>query len=248
MAAEKTEIIFGFHSVYEALRSGKRIFYKLILQQKRSQNRIEKIHRLASEKNIKIETADPKFLDKMCDFENHQGMAAEVSHYPLKNASDLVPLVQSRSAPSFILIAESIEDPHNLGALIRTGLCAGVDFFLIPKNRSVQPSASVSRSSAGAMEHADLYAMTNTASVLRELKKAGIWVSGLDAEGTTSLFDSDLTGNIAMVIGGEHKGIRPGVRKECDFLLSIPNKSRINSLNASVAGGIAMYEASRQRS
>jgi len=156
-------------------------------------------------------------------------------------------LVQGKKTPCFILILENIEDPHNFGALIRTALCAGVDYILIPKDRSAGPSSTVSRSSAGAMEHADIYYITNTASILRALKKKGVWISGLDSDGNTSLFSADLTGNIAIVIGGEHKGIRPLVKKECDFLLSIPNKGDINSLNASVAGGIAMYEALRQR-
>ena len=122
---------------------------------------------------------------------------------------------------------------------------------MIPKDRSALPSSSVSRSSAGAMEHANIFLITNTASILRSLKENGVWISGLDAGGNTLLFDSDLTGNIALVIGGEHKGIRPGVKKECDFLLFIPNhgpaQGNINSLNASVAGGVAMYEALRQR-
>jgi len=138
---------------------------------------------------------------------------------------------------------ENIEDPHNLGALIRTALSAGVDYLLIPKDRSAGPSSTVSRTSAGAMEHADIYMITNTAALLRALKEKGVWVFGLDADGDRSLFDADLKGPLALVIGGENKGVRPLVKKECDFLLSIPNKSRINSLNASVAGGIAMYEA-----
>jgi 23S rRNA (guanosine2251-2'-O)-methyltransferase len=142
---------------------------------------------------------------------------------------------------------ENIEDPHNLGALIRTALSAGVDFILIPKDRSAGPSSTVSRSSAGAMEHADIYMITNTASILKSLKEKGVWVFGLDADGNKSLFDADLKGHIALVIGGENKGVRPLVKKECDFLLSIPNKGKLNSLNASVAGGIAMYEALRQR-
>jgi len=248
---EKNDILFGFHSVVEALKAHKRKFYKILLSKKRSPSRMENIETLALERNIQIESVDPELLDRMTDFSNHQGIAATTSFFPVKKASEVVMLVQERKTPCFILILENIEDPHNLGALIRTALCAGVDYILIPKDRSAAPSSTVSRSSAGAMEHADIYMITNTASILRSLKESGVWISGLDADGDTSLFNADLTGNIALVIGGEHKGIRPLVKKQCDFLLSIPNiglnMGKINSLNASVAGGIAMYEALRQR-
>ncbi|MBL6993256.1 MAG: 23S rRNA (guanosine(2251)-2'-O)-methyltransferase RlmB [Desulfobacula sp.] len=244
---EKNDILFGFHSVYEALKADKRKFYSILISKNRSAGRMEKIETIARQRNIKIEMVDPDLLDKMTDFSNHQGLAANTSFFPIKKAAEVVRLVQEKKEPCFILILESIEDPHNLGALIRTALCAGVDYILIPKDRSAVPSSTVSRSSAGAMEHADIFYITNTASILRALKENGVWVSGLDAGADTSLFEADLTGNIALVIGGEHKGIRPLVKKECDFLLSIPNKGNINSLNASVAGGIAMYEAFRQR-
>jgi 23S rRNA (guanosine2251-2'-O)-methyltransferase len=240
------DTLFGYHSIYEALKAQKRQFYSLLFSKKRSPHRTEKIEALAKKNELPIKMVDPQVLDKMTHFSNHQGMALEASHLPLKSASQAVSEIEKREGPSFILILENIEDPHNLGALIRTALCAGVNHILIPKDRSCQPSSSVSRSSAGAMEHADIYMITNTASILRELKKIGVWVSGLDAKGDTDIFNADLTGDVALVIGGEHKGIRPLVQKECDFLLSIPNKGRINSLKASVAGGIAMYEALRQ--
>jgi len=244
---EKNDILFGFHSVVEALKARKRKFYTILISKKGSSGRIKKIEALARERDIQIEYSSPELLDKMTHDSNHQGVVARTSFYPVQKASEVIFMIPKRETPCFILIIENIEDPHNLGALIRTALCAGVDYILIPKDRSVGPSSTVSRSSAGAMEHADIYMITNTASILRSLKEGGVWISGLDADGETSLFDADLTGNIALVIGGEHKGIRPLVKKECDFLLSIPNKGTINSLNASVAGGIAMYEALRQR-
>jgi 23S rRNA (guanosine2251-2'-O)-methyltransferase len=244
---EKNDILFGFHSVYEALRAEKRKFYSILISNKRSQQRTPKIEDIAQKRKIEIEYVDPELLDKMTNFSNHQGLLAKTSFYPVQKAGEVAFIVKEKQTPSFILVIESIEDPHNLGALIRTALCAGVDYILIPKDRSVGPNSTVSRASAGAMEHANIFMITNTAAILKSLKENGVWVSGLDADGTTSLFDSDLTGSIALVIGGEHKGIRPLVKKECDFLLSIPNKGNINSLNASVAGGIAMYEALRQR-
>ena len=243
---EKNDILSGFHSIYEALKSDKRKFEKIIISKKRSLKRVEKLERLARKKKIKIEFADPGFLDRISEYENHQGIIARTSFYPLQNALEIIPDIKNRQKEYFILVLESIEDPHNLGALIRSAVCAGVDYIFIPKNRCAPPSSSVSRISAGAMEHANIFMITNTASILRTLKEIGFWISGLDAKGTVSLFDSDLKGDIALVIGGEHKGIRPGVKKECDFLLSIPNCGNINSLNASVAGSIAMYEVLRQ--
>jgi len=247
MATQKTEILFGFHSVYEALRAEKRQFEVVLISSKRSAGRADKVIGLAEKKGVKIQYIDPKELDKLTEFAPHQGIVAKASFFPTKKAGDILPMLRNRETPYFILIIESIEDPHNLGALIRTALCADVDYIMIPKDRSCPPSSTVSRSSAGAMEHADIFMITNTSSLLRSLKEDGAWISGLDAHGATGLYESDLTGNIALVIGGEHKGIRPGVKKECDFLLSIPISGKINSLNASVAGGIAMYEAKRQR-
>ena len=248
MAMDKTEILFGFHSVYEALRAAKRQFEVVLISSKRSAGRADKVILLAEKRGIKLQYADPKELDTLTQFAPHQGIVAKATFFPTKKATEILPLLKKRETPYFILVIESIEDPQNLGALIRTALCAEVDYIMIPKDRSCPPSSTVSRSSAGAMEHADIFMITNTASILRALKENGAWVSGLDADGSSGLYESDLTGNIVLVIGGEHKGIRPGVKKECDFVLSIPISGKINSLNASVAGGIAMYEAKRQRS
>ncbi len=243
----KGDILFGVHSVKEALAASKRTFHKVMLVKKKSSKRSHDIETLAARKNIPIEWVSPQILDKLTQDAKHQGVALKASALPVGNALDVAHRVKQSDTPCFILVMENIEDPHNLGALIRTALCAGVHYILIPKDRSVTPSPTVSRASAGAMEHADIYMITNTASVLKSLKQSGVWVSGLDAAGDKTLYESDLTGHIALVIGGEHKGIRPLVKKECDFLLSIPNLGNINSLNASVAGGIAMFEALRQR-
>lgn len=244
---EKKDILIGFHSVHEALKAGKREFHRILISKTRTHTRAEKISKLAARGNIRVEITNPELMDKVSQGANHQGIIGESTFLHVKKAAQLVSLVKKSNEPCFILVMESIEDPHNMGALIRTALCTGVDYILVPKDRSAALSSAVSRSSAGAMEHADIYMATNIASVLRGLKEAGVWVSGLDGAGDKVLPESDLTGKIALVIGGEHKGLRPVIKKECDFLLSIPNKGRINSLNASVAGGMAMYEAMRQR-
>ena len=138
-------------------------------------------------------------------------------------------------------------DPHNLGALVRTALCVGVEGIIIPKDRSVPPTPSVSKASAGAMEHIRLARVTNMVNTIKALKKKGLWIAGMEKTSNTSIFSSDLTGPIAIVIGGEEKGMRLLVKKHCDFLMSIPQTGPVNSLNASVAGAIAMYEVYRQR-
>lgn len=243
----KIEILYGFHSVYEALNAGRRTFETLLLSDRRSDPRMEKVAALARKKHIPVQTMANDDLSELAPGGNHQGICARVSEFPVKKVSDVWAAIRQRPSSFFILILESIEDPHNLGALIRTALCAGVDYIVVPKDRSALPSPGVSRSSAGAMEHADIYLATNLSSLIRDLKKEGAWISGLDAGGDKGLFEADLTGDLALVVGGEHKGLRPGVRKECDFILSIPIAGQVNSLNASVAGGIAMYEARRQR-
>ncbi len=245
---KNTEILFGFHSVYEALKAEKRQFDTVFISRSRSGKRGDKLVSLAAAAGIKVVVTDAGHLEELTQSDAHQGIAARTSVFPVQKGSDIVPWIRSRQGPFLALVLDQIEDPQNLGALIRTALCTGVDCIMIPKDRSALPTPGVSRASAGAMEHAQIFIVTNTAATLRTLKENQAWTAGLDAGGDTPLFGADLTGCLALVAGGEHKGIRPGVRKECDFLVSIPIKGPINSLNASVAGGMAMYEALRQRS
>ncbi|MBF0572419.1 MAG: 23S rRNA (guanosine(2251)-2'-O)-methyltransferase RlmB [Desulfamplus sp.] len=251
----ETEILCGIHSVLEALNAKRRTFFKIYISKDRNLSRLNEIIELAKIQLIQVEFISIKELDSISNRVKHQGVAASVSHLPIKKAESEINNLGSGknnkenidNRKEIIVVLESIEDTHNLGAIIRTAICAGVDHLIIPKDRAVQPSPAVSRISAGAMEHADIWTATNIASCLKLLKKKGFWIAGLDADGKTPLFSSDLTGNIALVIGGEHQGIRPLVKKECDFLLSLPLKSTITSLNASVACGIAIYEVVRQR-
>jgi len=241
------EILYGYHSVFEALKAGRRKFESIMVYENRSDKRAQAVADLAVKKQVTVQTLAGEELDRLAGFGRHQGIAARVSSFPVQSASALFKQIETRTDPFFILILESIEDPQNTGALIRTALCADVDYIVMPKDRCALPSAGVSRSSAGAMEHAPIFLATNLSVLIRDLKKYGVWVSGLDAGGDRGLFEADLTGNLALVVGGEHTGLRPGVRKACDFILSIPMETHITSLNASVAGGIAMFEARRQR-
>lgn len=245
--AQKQEILYGVHPVFEALKAGRRRFEKVLLVSGANKARSGKVAELARQQQIEVEYVDPKILDNLTKGARHQGIAAKLSAFPLKGVSRVLEKLDQRTSPCFMLILENIEDPRNFGALIRTALCAGVDEIFIPKDRAVSPTPSVSASSAGAMEHSDICLVTNTASLIRSLKEKGVWVAGLEAQGATRLYDADLTGDLAIVVGGEHKGIRPLVRQTCDYLLFIPATGRVNSLNASVAGGIALFEAHRQR-
>lgn len=241
------EILYGYHSVFEALKADRRKFESVMVHENRSDKRVQSVMDLAEKKHVTVQNVSGEELDRLAGFGRHQGIAARVSSLPVQSVSALFQQIEVRLDPFFLLILESIEDPQNTGALIRTALCADVDYIVMPKDRCALPSAGVSRSSAGAMEHAPIFLATNISAVIRDLKQYGAWVSGLDAGGDKGLFEADLTGNLALVVGGEHTGLRPGVRKACDFILSIPMQTRITSLNASVAGGIAMFEARRQR-
>ena len=244
---DKTELLISFHSVYEALKAQRRIFQRILISKQKTGSQVLKITDLALEHNIPLENISSKTLDQLAYNGKHQGFAAMTTSFPVHTGTKLIHKINKNSPAELILVLENIEDPHNLGALIRTAICAGVNFILIPGNRAAGPSPTVSAISAGAMEHAQIGIMTNTASTLKALKDKGFWIYGLDAGATSLLFDADLKGFLALVIGGENKGIRPLVKKECDFLVSLPNQGPINSLNASVAGGIAMYEVLRQK-
>jgi 23S rRNA (guanosine2251-2'-O)-methyltransferase len=241
------EVLFGFHSVVEALKAGRRRFDTLYMAKGLTGRRAEILVSLAKKGNIPVASADSAHLDDLAQGGVHQGVAARASGFPMLQEKQFNVQIKNRSAPFQVLVPDQIEDPQNLGALIRTALCTGTDYIVIPKDRSARPGPGVSRASAGAMEHAAIVMVTNTAAFLRNLKDYGAWVAGLDAAGTTLLPEADLTGNLALVIGGEHKGVRPGVLKVCDFVVSIPMKGPVTSLNASVAGAMAMYEALRQR-
>ena len=243
----RTEIIYGVHPVQAALKAGRRTVHSLhVIGAGRAKKRFEPILELAAGTGVPVSEATADQIELMAGSTAHQGIAARVNGFPLAALDDL-PGVRNFTAGAFLLIADGILDPHNLGALIRTGACAGVEGVIIPRDNAVSPTPAVSKASAGAMETMAVARETNIARTLDRLKEIGFWITGLDSTGQTSMFDADLTGPMALVIGGEDRGIRRLVREKCDLIVSIPQKSAVNSLNASVAGGIAMYEVLRQR-
>lgn len=243
----RTEILYGIHPVMEAISAGRRKIYSLFLAGAGSKNkRFQAIHELAGKTGVPVRETTAAHIERISGTAAHQGVALEVSRYPLF-LLDEIGAVKDFSAAAFLMIADGIVDPHNLGALIRTGACVGLDGVIIPKDNAASPTPAVSKASAGTMENMAIARETNIARTIDRLKEAGFWITGLDSDGETPLFDADLSGPMVLVIGGEDRGVRRLVREKCDMIVSIPQNSSVNSLNASVAGGVAMYEVLRQR-
>lgn len=241
------EILFGFNSVFEALRAGRRKIFEISVSKERSGEKLQKFLSDAGLPQIRTTSISHDQMTSLTKSEMNQGIAARVSPfrtYDFDDLADIVPIGRN----TLYLILDSIEDPHNFGALCRTALAAGVDAVIVPKDRAAGPTPSVSRVSAGALEHLKVVTVTNLVNSIKALKDSGVWISGLDGSGDRSVFDADFKGPTGIVVGGEDSGLRELVRKNCDFLISIPQAGPVNSLNASVAGAIAVYEAVRQRS
>ena len=243
----KKEILFGINPVYEALRAGRRDIFKIYITKEKISKRLEGIITLADSLKIPAEELTSLYLKSISGSEHHQGVGIQTGPYPFVKVSDMLDSIQGGKSNSFLLLLDNIMDPHNLGALIRTALCVGVNGVIIPKDRSAQPTPTVSKSSAGALEHICLSRVTNMVNTITMLKKSGLWIAGMDKISADSIFTCDMKRFNAIVIGGEGKGLRPLVKKNCDMLLSIPQTGPLDSLNASAAGAVVMYEAFRQR-
>lgn len=243
----QTDILYGINPVFEALKTGRRDIYEVYIEEKKTSRRLEKITVLAKQLKIPLKKVTRTRLESMTGTNLHQGTGAKTSRYPLLGLSDLIEKIKTSYAQPFFLLLDNLSDPHNLGAIIRTALCAGVNGIIIPKHRSASPTPAVAKASAGALEHIDLVCATNMVNTIKILKEKGLWVVGMDQAADEIIYSSNLTGSIAVVIGGEEKGIRPLVKKNCDLLISIPQIGKFNSLNASTAGAVVMYEIFRQR-
>ncbi len=243
----KTELLYGIHPVAEALVAGKRDVFEIYISKEKHSKRLDNIETHAAALNIKLHKVNMARIEAMVRDRKHQGVCATVSPYPYTAFSDMLACETDSKNSRFFLLLDNILDPHNFGAIIRTALCVGVDGIIITKDRSVPPTPAVSKTSAGALEHARVAMVTNLAGTITTLKKNGVWIFGMDMAAEKTIYSTDLSGNIAVVLGGEEKGIRPLSKKHCDVLISIPQVSKIDSLNASVAGSIVMYEAFRQK-
>lgn len=242
----RTDRIEGRNPVVEALRKGRHID-KLFIQKDLTDGSMGRIRALAHENGVIVsEVAKPK-LDQMSQTGAHQGVIACTAVHEYVEVEELLAIAKGKGESPFLVIADEISDPHNLGSILRTANAAGVHGVIIPKHRSVGLSAVVAKASAGAVEYVPVARVTNLARTLEELKKQGIWAVGAAMEGKQTYYQADYTGGLAIVVGSEGFGISRLLKEKCDFLVSIPMKGEINSLNASVAAGILMMEASRQR-
>ena len=252
------DVVVGRNAVTEALKSGRAV-NRLLVAEGDGQGSIREIVRMGRESGAIVETVDRSKIEAIARGYRHQGVLAYVSPVDYTPLDELLEAAKEKSGLPFLLLLDELEDPHNLGAILRTADAVGVDGVLIPKRRSCPLSATVAKTSAGAVEYVPVARIGNIVQTIRELKQQGFWIVGADMDGTadfyedngddtyTYTYEADLTGAIVLVVGSEGRGISRLVRESCDVLVRIPMLGKINSLNVSVAGAILMYEVLRQR-
>jgi 23S rRNA (guanosine2251-2'-O)-methyltransferase len=239
-------LIIGRQPVLEALKSRQPIERILILHGT-SGSHIEQAKQLARKLAIPVKETDKERFAELAGDTQAQGIIAIIDSYRYVEIEDILAIAQKKNEPPFILVLDEIEDPHNLGALIRSAECAGVHGVIIPLHNAASVNSTVIKTSAGATAHIPIARVTNIAQTLHELKKAGVWIVGTEMECDKFYYKHDYCGSLAIVIGNEGKGIRRLVKEKCDFLVKIPMHGKIESLNASVAGALVMFEAAKGR-
>lgn len=244
--AVREDLILGRNAVIEALKSDRTIEC-LYVSKGDLEGSIKVALGLAKDKGVVVKEADRRKLDVMCEGLNHQGIVAKVTPFKYCEVSDILEVAERKNEKPFIVILDEIEDPHNLGSIIRTAELCGVHGIIIPKRRNVGVTSTVYKCSAGAIEHMKIAKVTNINATIDILKQKGIWIYGADIEGKDFSYNTDFSGACALIIGSEGKGISSLTLKKCDLLVKIPMIGKINSLNASVAGGIMMYEVLKGR-
>jgi 23S rRNA (guanosine2251-2'-O)-methyltransferase len=242
--AEKPDVVYGWNAVEETLRAGQRSVEKVFVARGRRDSRFRRIRALARELRVPVSERPGGILDDLTGEGNHQGIVALVSPIAFADLDQV--LREAGESPLFVLL-DGVEDPHNLGAVIRTAAAAGATAVVIPSRRSAGISGAAAKAAAGGLDRIPVIREANIAQVIEKLKEGGIWIAGLDAGGDQDWASLDMTGSLALVVGGEGKGLRPLVRKRCDWLVRIPLAAGMESLNVSVAAAVALFEAVRQR-
>lgn len=237
--------IEGRNAVLEAFRSGKTVD-KLFVQEHCEDGPVRTILREAKKQDTMVKFVKKERLDQLSETGKHQGVIAMAAAYAYAEVEDILAAARKKGEPPFVFLLDNVEDPHNLGAIIRTANLAGAHGVIIPKNRAAGLTATVARTSAGALNYTPVAKVTNMARTIEMLKKEGLWFVCADMDGTV-MYDLDLKGPIGLVIGNEGEGVSKLVKEKCDFIASIPMKGNIDSLNASVAAGVLAYEIVRQR-
>ena len=246
LEAEADGIIEGRNAVIEALRAGTPVD-KIYLARGETDSALGHIASTARSRGIVVVECDRRKLDGMSRTHSHQGVIALAAVREYASVDDILNAAREKGEPPLIVVCDELSDPHNLGAVIRTAECAGAHGVIIPKRRSAGLTAVVAKTSAGAVSHVPVARVPNLPALLKELKEEGVWVFGTAADGTTPLYQADLKGPAAIVIGSEGTGMGRLVAENCDFTVSIPMFGKINSLNASAAAAVLLYEAVRQR-
>ena len=240
------DVLVGRNAVTEALKSGRGI-NKLWIASGDREGSVAEIAALAKERGIVVQYVERAKIEALAGGHRHQGVLAYVAPVPYAELEDILKAAEAKGEAPFLVLLDELEDPHNLGALLRTADATGVHGILIPKRRSVGLTAVVGKASAGALEYLPVARIGNIAQTLKKLKEKGFWVAGADMDGEKAYYEADLTGPLVLVVGSEGKGMSRLTKEACDFIVRMPMVGRINSLNASVAGSILMYESMRQR-
>ncbi len=241
------QFVYGVHAVSALLANPRRVIHKLYVNQDRIDKRVQDLLEQAEKAHIKVEKISVTKMNQQFAEYNHQGVVASALPLPDYNESDLISLVNASKKPGLILILDGITDPHNLGACLRSADATGVDFVMIPKDKSASVTPVVSKVACGAAESVPLVRVTNLVRAMDILKEQGVWIYGAAGEAKCSLYQIDCTGMVAIAMGAEGEGLRRLTREHCDGLFSLPMAGSVDSLNVSVATGVSLYEVVRQR-
>ncbi|WP_303997850.1 23S rRNA (guanosine(2251)-2'-O)-methyltransferase RlmB [Megamonas hypermegale] len=240
------DILLGRNAVREAIKSGRSI-NRILIAEGSHGGSISEIINLAKERHLVLQSISTDKLDTLCGGQRHQGIAAYAAPVDYVELDDILNLAKDRGEDPFLILLDELEDPHNLGAILRTADAVGAHGILIPKHRSCPLSSVVAKTSAGAVEYVPVARIGNVAQTLEGLKKQGLWVAGADMDGTENYYEANLTGPIVLVIGSEGHGVSRLTKEACDFIVKIPMRGKVNSLNASNAAAILAYEILKQR-
>lgn len=244
---KKQELIYGFHAVKTVLKTRPRDVIQLLVQANRNDQRLTELTEFAAEHQVSTETLSKAKLQDLLGDVNHQGIVAKCKPLSAWSETELMNCVLNSTDRIILLVLDGVQDPHNLGACLRSANAFGVTAVIAPKDRAVSLTEVVKKVACGAAEQTPFVAVTNLHRTLKQLKEANVWLVGFDSDATLELTDIDLKGNIAIVMGGEGQGLRRLTREACDYLAQIPMMGTVESLNVSVATGVALYETQRQR-
>ena len=244
-SADRRELLYGLHAVREALKAGARPIHRLVVL--RPDRQFADLVRVAKAKGIPVHIEPPAAFDRLVAHGKHQGVVAFVAAKSYSTTEDILERARRKGESPFVVILDGVEDPHNLGAVLRTAEAAGVHGVFIPERRAVGLTSVVAKVSAGAIDHIPVGRVGNLTHLIAELKERGLWVYGVEPTASESYAAIDMTGPVAFVLGGEGEGIRPGLLKVCDGLIRIPMKGNVESLNVSAAVAVVLYEGVRQR-